>query len=114
RAWAPGEAPDPYPKAEPPAREQLLRELTAEGRSRRHGDRLVALASPRSDVAGILALLDPEKKAGKFELVALEHAATVLAMELARVASTAEAELRVRRDLVEELLAGADNEESVV
>ena len=114
RAWAPGKAPDPYPKAEPPAREQLLRELSAGGRSQRHGDRLIALASPRADVVGILALLDPDSKAGKFELVALEHAATVLAMELARLASSAEAELRVRRDLVEELLAGADNDESVV
>jgi len=114
RAWAPGEVPDPYPKAETSIREQLVRELTSEGRSKRHGDRLVALASPRADVVGILALLDPDKKAGKFELVALEHAATVLAMELARLASTAEAELRVRRDLVEELLAGADDEEAVV
>ena len=114
RAWAPGEVPDTYPKAEPSTREHLVRELISEGRPRRHGDRLVAVASPRADVVGILALLDPDKKAGKFELVALEHAATVLAMELARLASTAEAELRVRRDLVEELLAGSDDEESVL
>ena len=114
RAWAPGEMPEPYPKPEPSAREHLLKDLASDGRPRRHGDRLVALASPRADVVGILALVDPEKKAGKFELVAVEHAATVLAMELARVASTAEAELRVRRDLVEELLAGTDDDEAVV
>jgi sugar diacid utilization regulator len=35
-------------------------------------------------------------------------------MELARLASTAEAELRMGRDLVEELLAGTDDEEAVV
>ncbi|MEW6472294.1 MAG: helix-turn-helix domain-containing protein [Actinomycetota bacterium] len=114
RAWAPGEVPESYPKPEPSAREQLLKELAADGRPRRHGDQLVALASPRADVVGTLALIDPEKKAGKFELVAVEHAATVLAMELARLASTAEAELRVRRDLVEELLAGTDDNEAVV
>src|SRR5439155_3790359 len=114
RAWAPGELPESYPKPEAAAREHLLKDLASDGRARRHGDRLVALASPRADVVGTLALIDPDKKAGKFELVALEHAATVLAMELARLASTAEAELRVRRDLVEELLAGADDEEAVV
>ena len=114
RAWAPGEVPESYPKPEPSAREQLLKELAVEGRPRRHGDRLVALASPRADVVGTLALIDPEKKAAKFELVAVEHAATVLAMELARLASTAEAELRVRRDLVEELLAGTDDDEAIV
>jgi DNA-binding PucR family transcriptional regulator len=114
RAWAPGEVPESYPKPEPSAREQLLKELASDGRPRRHGERLVALASPRADVVGTLALIDPDKKAGKFELVAVEHAATVLAMELARLASTAEAELRVRRDLVEELLAGTDDNEAVV
>ena len=114
RAWAPGELPESYPKPEAAAREHLLKDLASDGRARRHGDRLVALASPRADVVGTLALIDPDKKAGKFELVALEHAATVLAMELARLASTAEAELRVRRDLVEELLAGTDDAEAVV
>ena len=114
RAWAPGELPESHPKPETSPREHLLKELASDGRPRRNGDRLVALASPRADVVGLLALLDPDKKAGKFELVALEHAATVLAMELARLASTAEAELRVRRDLVEELLAGTDDDEAVV
>jgi DNA-binding PucR family transcriptional regulator len=45
--------------------------------------------------------------------VALEHGATVLAIELSRQRSLAEAELRVRRDLVEELLSGTDEESAL-
>jgi len=76
----------------------------------RDNDRLVVVASPRDDVVGVLALVDPNGTAGEKEQVALEHGATVLAMELARLASLAETELRQRRDLVEELLAGDEEE----
>jgi DNA-binding PucR family transcriptional regulator len=65
-------------------------------------------------VVGVVALLDPEQRAGAFDRVTLEYATTVLAVELARLASTAEAELRVSRDLVEELLAGVDDEAAVI
>src|SRR5262249_28871965 len=44
------------------------------------------------------------------DLVALEHGATVLSMELARLRSIADTELRLRRDLVHDLLAGTDDE----
>jgi DNA-binding PucR family transcriptional regulator len=47
---------------------------------------------------------------GEHELVALEHGATILAMELARLRSLSEAELRLRRDLVESLLDDTDDE----
>jgi sugar diacid utilization regulator len=114
RACAPAEPPEPCPKPEASVRERVLRELAAEGGVGRHGDWVVGLASPRADVVGTLALFDPDGRVGKFELVALKHAATVLAMELARLASTAEAELRMGRDLVEELLAGTADDEAVV
>ncbi len=45
--------------------------------------------------------------------MALEHGATILAMELARVRSLAESELRMRRDLVDELLGGADSDSAL-
>ncbi len=45
--------------------------------------------------------------------MALEHGATILAMELARVRSLAESELRIRRDLVDELLTGTDEESAL-
>jgi DNA-binding PucR family transcriptional regulator len=110
RAWAGPNRPEPYPKDPPARREQLLRRVLREGRLVREGGRLLAVASPRHDVLGVLALIDPAGKAGHEEQIALEHGATVLAMELAHLQSMAEAELRLRRDLVEELLAGTDEE----
>jgi sugar diacid utilization regulator len=70
----------------------------------------VLLASPRPDVIGVLALVDPARRADSADLVALEHGATVLSMELARLRGIADTELRLRRDLVHDLLAGTDDE----
>jgi sugar diacid utilization regulator len=108
RAWAGPHQPEPYPKDPPARREQMLRRALREGRPIREGGRLLALASPRADVVGVLALVDPAATAGDQELFALEYGATVLSMELVRLRSLAETELRLRRDLVEELLAGTD------
>jgi DNA-binding PucR family transcriptional regulator len=108
RAWAGPNRPDPYPKDPVARREQLLRRVIREERPVRDGGRLLTVARPRDDVLGVLVLIDPAGAAGEQELVALEHAATVLAMELARLRSLADTELRVRRELVDELLAGTD------
>jgi DNA-binding PucR family transcriptional regulator len=113
RAWAGPNRPEPYPKDPAARREQMLRRALRDGRPVREGGRLLAIASPAADVLGVLALVDPARTAGDQELIALEHGATVLAMELARLRSLAEAELRVRRDLVEELLAGTDEESAL-
>jgi DNA-binding PucR family transcriptional regulator len=113
RAWHGPGRPDPYPKETPARREQTLARVLAAGRPVRENGRLWALARPREDVLGVLALVDPKGTAGEQEQVALEHAATVLAMELARLRSLAESELRLRRDLVEELLAGTDRESAL-
>ena len=59
---------------------------------------------------GVLVLLDPEQRADQADLVALEHGATVLAMELGRLRSIADTELRLRRDLMHDLLAGTDDD----
>jgi sugar diacid utilization regulator len=109
-AWAGPGRPARYPK--PPAyeREQLLRRLMTAGRSVRDGDRVVALASPRPGVLGLLALMDPGHRAGTTDVMALEHGATVLAVELARLRGMADTELRVRRELVHDLLTGTDDE----
>lgn len=108
RAWAGPHRPEPYPKDPPARREQLLRRALREGGPIREGGRLLIIANPSADVMGVLALVDPAGSAGDHEQIALEHGATVLAMELARLRSLAESELRLRRDLVEELLAGTD------
>jgi sugar diacid utilization regulator len=113
RAWAGPNRPEPYPKDPPARREQMLRRALREGRPIREGGRLLAVASPAADVLGVLAIVDPAGTAGDKEQIALEHGATVLAMELARLRSLAETELRLRRDLVEELLSGTDEESAL-
>jgi sugar diacid utilization regulator len=112
-AWAGPGQPDPYPKESLAKREHLLRRLVRDSKPVRDGERLAVLASPRTDVLGILALIDPEHRAGSADLVALEHGATVLSMELARLRGIADTELRLRRDLVHDLLAGTDDKSAL-
>ena len=112
-AWAGPGQPDPYPKESFAKREQLLRRLMRSGKPARDGERLSVAASPRPDVIGVLALIDPQRSADQADLVALEHGATVLSMELARLRGIADTELRLRRDLVHDLLTGTDNESAL-
>jgi sugar diacid utilization regulator len=109
-AWAGPGRPDPYPHESFAKREQLLRRLLRDSKPVRDGERLVFMASPRPDVIGVLALVDPGRQADSADLVALEHGATVLSMELARLRGIADTELRLRRDLVHDLLTGTDDE----
>jgi sugar diacid utilization regulator len=110
RAWAGPDQPDPYPREPYARREQLLRRLMRADGPVRDGARLTMLASPRPDVFGVLSLVDPTRQADSADLTALEHAATVLSVELARLRGIADAELRLRRDLVQDLLTGTDDE----
>ncbi len=109
-AWAGPGRPDPYPKESFAKREHLLRRLMLASKPVRDGERLILLVSPRTDLIGVVALIDPGRTADNADLVALEHGATVLSMELARLRSIADTELRLRRDLVHDLLAGTDDE----
>jgi hypothetical protein len=114
QAWAPGDpqaADGPRPGRE--EQEQMVKALLRSRKPTRIGSRIVVLAAPRYDVVGLLSLVDPDGAAGKFELLALEHGATVLAVELARLASVAEAEHRVGRDLLEDLVSGRDQPAAV-
>jgi sugar diacid utilization regulator len=110
RAWAGPRRPDPYPKEPWESRERTLNEAVRSSRPLRRQGRLIVTAGPRDDVLGLLALIDPGESAGRPERVALQHAATVLGLELAHLHNVAEAELRLGRDLVEELLSGASEE----
>src|SRR4029079_17377499 len=56
---------------------------------------------------------DPDGAAGDHARAALEHGASVLAMELARLWGIAQAELRLGRDLVDDLLEGTDEETAI-
>jgi sugar diacid utilization regulator len=107
-AWSGPGQPDPYPKQSPARREQILQRAFEARGPVRDRDRLVALAKLGNEVLGAIALMDPNRSAGDSEKIALEHANTVLALELAHLRALGEIELRLRRDLVEELLAGTD------
>ncbi len=110
RAWAGPGCPDPYPKDSPARREALVRRLERELRPVRDRGRLVVLAMARPDVLGVIALMDPDGTATGLEAMALEHGATVLAVELARLRGRVDAELRQRGELVNDLLNGLDDE----
>jgi len=109
-AWAGPGRPRTYPRPQPRIRAELLTKVRRSGRAMRYRDRIVAVAQPREEVLGVLSVVDPGQQAGERDVFALEHGAVVLAMELAHERALAEAELRLRRDLVDDLLNGADNE----
>jgi hypothetical protein len=97
-------------------REKLLEQALDESRAVRHGDCWVALARARDDILGVLTMVDVDVDVVTREQdrMALEYGATVLAIELAHVQNVAETELRLRRDIVEDLLAGTDPESVLV
>jgi sugar diacid utilization regulator len=87
-------------------REALIQGAGRAGRPVRAGDRLLTIVRPQPEVVGLLMLVDPNNLAGHQEEVALEHGATVLAIELARLHGLAETELRLGRNLVSDLVHG--------
>jgi sugar diacid utilization regulator len=113
QAWAGPSRPDPYPKDTPAARTDLLARAVHQLEPTRLGDHLMLVVRPQSDIQGVLVLRDVADEAGAIELVALERAAAVMAMELVRLHSVAEAEMRTHRDLVEDLLTGTDSDRAI-
>ena len=91
-------------------REQVWQSALRSGHPIRVDDRLLTVVRPHPDVLGVLMLVDPGQLADDHESVALEHAATVLAIELARLHGLAETELRLGRNLVADLISGAGDE----
>jgi sugar diacid utilization regulator len=95
-------------KEQPEQRQHLIRRLQLTRQALYHRRTWLVLANPRPGVLGVIALIDPARTASETDLAALEYAATVLSVELSRLQSVAEAELRSQRDFAEELLAGTD------
>ena len=109
-AWAGPDRPDPYPKADPVQRGRLLDRAIAATGPVREGKRLLSVAMLGGSPVALLVLHDPAGTAADTERVAVEHATTVLAMEIARLQHLAQGEARMRTDLVLDLVgdAGAD------
>lgn len=110
RAWSGGVAPDHYRPIGGDNREETLRRVAAHGTPERDGNQIFWLIRQKANILGVVLLHDPNRDVDRLDIVALEHAATVLALEFAHHRVLAETELRLRRDLVEDLLAGTDNE----
>ena len=108
RAWAGPDRPGTYPQADPRQRERILaRAMAAAGPVRDEG-RLVSVAVLDGAPMGVLAVADPDGSAGDSERMAIEHATTVLTVELARLQALTETAARLRTSLVLELVEGAD------
>jgi hypothetical protein len=92
------------------ARERTIKRIVEAGGPVREPGRVVVAAGPPDGVAGLVWMIDPEGTAGESEIVALEHGATIAAMELSRLRSLGETQLRLGRGLLEDLLAGMDTQ----
>ena len=110
RCWAGPGQPHPYPKQLTDERELLLHELAAQTGQARIGGRVLTLVQPRAEILGVLALNDPDDTVTEDDLFALRYGSTVLALELSHQRTVAEIELNLRRDLVDDLLAGTDRD----
>ena len=108
RAWAGPDRPEPYPRADPRRQELILTRAMAADGPIRDGERLVSVTVLGGAPMGVLAVRDPDGTAGDWERMAIEHATTVLTIELARLQNLIETEMRLRTKLVLELVEGAD------
>jgi sugar diacid utilization regulator len=107
-AWAGDDSPQPYPKKPRESRDRLLQRALGLGSPLRADGRLIALARTGDHIFGTIALIDPASAAVDSDRTALEHGATVLAVEFAHLRSIAETERRISRDFIEDLLVGHD------
>ena len=110
RCWAGPGQPHPYPKQTTDQRELLLHELGAQYGPARIGGRVLTLVRPRAEILGVLVLYDPDNRVTEDSLFAVRYGATVLALELSHERNLAEIELNLRRELVDDLLAGTDRD----
>ncbi|MFI5854928.1 PucR family transcriptional regulator [Streptomyces parvulus] len=108
RSWSGPSRPDPYPEPDPVRQDEMLHAVAREAGPVRIEDRLVTLVRPHGEILGVLALIDAGGEADEHSVLALEHAATSLALELAHLRNLAEVELGLRRELADDLLAGTD------
>jgi DNA-binding PucR family transcriptional regulator len=110
RAWAGPGRPQRYGKPTPSQRERFLRLLSERPGPVRSGDRVCVLIRPHAEVFGVLALLDPDEIAHDDDLFALQYGSSVLGLEFSHQRNLAELQLNLRRELVDDLLAGTDDD----
>jgi sugar diacid utilization regulator len=113
--WATTGHVDEYERMSVAVRDEVGRAALARaGRAVRVKDRVVALARPGNETLGAVALIDPRRTVGDYEVFVLEQAAVVLGMELSHRRSLIEVEMRLRRQLVDDLVSGTDDVDSAL
>ncbi|MGW2641868.1 PucR family transcriptional regulator [Streptomyces sp. NPDC001348] len=108
RSWTGPSRPVPYPEPDPVRQDEMLRAVAKEAGPVRIRDRLITLIRPHGEILGVLALVDSRAEADEHTVLALGHAAASLAQELVHLRNLAEVELRLHRELADDLLAGTD------
>ncbi|MFJ5534000.1 PucR family transcriptional regulator [Streptomyces sp. NPDC093261] len=108
RSWTGPGRPCPYPRPTPERREEMLQQVARGTGPVRVGDRLVVLARPRGEVLGVLCIVDPDETADERTEFVLDHALRSLTSELTHQRDLAEVELRLRGQLLDELLECTD------
>ncbi|SDM74946.1 helix-turn-helix domain-containing protein [Actinacidiphila guanduensis] len=96
----------PPPEAENQRQDALIRSVRRRPGAVRDRDRLVVPVQMAGDLLGVVALVDPHRRATGADSSALEQAALVLAPLLSHERRLAELEPHLRRDLVNRLIAG--------
>ena len=109
-AWAGPDRPDPYPKADPAQQDRRLDRAMSAAGPVQEGERLLSVAALGGSPVAVLVLHDPAGTAAGTERMAVEHATTVLTMEIARLQHLAQGEARTRINLVLDLVGDASAE----
>ncbi|AOR36900.1 transcriptional regulator [Streptomyces fodineus] len=108
RSWTGPDRPVPYPEPDPVRQDEMLHAVAKEAGPVRIRDRLITLIRPHGEILGVLALVDARDEADEHTVLALGHAAASLALELTHLRNLAEVELKLHRELADDLLAGTD------
>ncbi|MFG2602769.1 PucR family transcriptional regulator [Streptomyces sp. NPDC048514] len=108
RSWTGPSRPIPYPEPDPVRQDEMLHAVARETGPVRIRGRLITLIRPHGEILGVLALVDAREEADEHTVLALEHAAASLALEMTHLRILAETELRLHRELADDLLAGTD------
>ncbi|WP_189135833.1 PucR family transcriptional regulator [Wenjunlia tyrosinilytica] len=114
RAWAgprrgehqTGPSSGPHPESDTRRRDALIHGARRWPGTVRDRDRLIVPIEMAGDLLGVVALVDPDRRAAETDTSALEQAALVLAPQLAHECRLAELEPQLRRDLVDRLISG--------
>jgi hypothetical protein len=104
----------PYPRLAAAARSRTVQLWLASGAPVPEPRRLVAPALSRGEVLGAICMLETDRPFSAGEIFALKYATRLLEIELSHRRSLVKLELRLGRDLVDELVSGMDSATAVV